>query len=39
MSPTDFPIAPSVNGTLQAAMVLLVGLFMALWSTFSGKGP
>jgi hypothetical protein len=39
MPPTDFLMSSPANGTFQVAMVLLVGLFMGLWSTMTGKGP
>ena len=39
MPTTDFLITPPANGTFQVALVLLVGLFMGLWATVSGKDP
>jgi hypothetical protein len=36
---SEFSMSVSSNGTFLVAMVVLVGLFMGLWSTMTGKGP
>ena len=39
MSYAEFAMEASSNWTFLVAMVVLVGLFMGLWSSMIGKGP
>ena len=39
MPPADLLMSAPSNGTFQVALVVLVGLFMGLWSAMTGKGP
>ena len=35
----EFLMSSPTNGIFLVAMVLLIGLFLALWATMIGKGP